>query len=136
MFSQAAYFRLYRRDLRFAPGVVALCAILAVLTLFNVYGDRILKRVLQAAAVLALGLLVAACGSTGTGAKVLENLESCNRRYDGAISAGITGAQFTGTIKVECLNADLERARQLGQAGADAPGSPVAVGSTEGRDPR
>ena len=126
MFSQAAPFRLYRRDLRAAPGVVFICALLALATFLNIYGDRVVKRIIQVAAVLALGLLVSACGTTGAGTKVLENLESCNRRYDGAIAAGITGAQFTGTIKVECLNADLERAKQLGQAGADAPGSPAA----------
>ncbi len=120
MFSQAAGFRLYRRDMRFAPGLVALCAVLALATVLNVYGDRIMKRVFQVSAVLALGLLLAACGTNGTGTKVLENLESCNRHYDGAISAGITGAQFTGTIKVDCLNADLERAKAQGVAGAPA----------------
>ncbi|MDZ4370209.1 MAG: hypothetical protein U1C74_02150 [Phenylobacterium sp.] len=119
-------FRLYRRDLRFAPGVVLLCALLGGLTLINVYGDRIVKIAAVAFMALGVGLLLTACGSTGTGAKVLENLESCNRRYDGAISAGITGAQFTGTIKVECLNADLERVKLLGLVAPAASTAPEA----------
>jgi hypothetical protein len=48
-----------------------------------------------------LALALSACGSTGTA--VLSNLSAdCDRDYDGTISAGITGGQFTGTVKVKC----------------------------------
>jgi hypothetical protein len=52
---------------------------------------------------LAACLSMSACQSTG--AQVLENLQGCERHYDGAVSGGLTGAQFSGTIKVDCLPA-------------------------------
>jgi hypothetical protein len=49
-------------------------------------------------------LCLTACSTTGQ--TVLNNVnQSCTRHYDGAISAGITGANFTGTFKADCTAA-------------------------------
>jgi hypothetical protein len=61
-----------------------------------------MKRMIIAAACLGL----TACGTTGT--KVLENLQGCERHYAGNISGGALGADFNGTIKVDCLPAKAE----------------------------
>jgi len=54
-----------------------------------------------AALSIAACLVLAGCGSTGT--KFLDNVSNdCERHYDGAVTGGITGAQFTGTVKVDC----------------------------------
>ena len=58
------------------------------------------RTLLAALSVLAC-LALAGCGSTGT--KFLDNVSNdCERHYDGAVSGGLTGAQFTGTVKVDC----------------------------------
>lgn len=55
-----------------------------------------------------LALALSACGTTGTA--VLNNVsKDCDRDYDGTISAGITGGQFTGTVKVKCYRAGSPR---------------------------
>lgn len=57
-----------------------------------------MKKLIAAAAAC---VLLSGCGSTG--AKVLDNVSNdCARKYDGTISAGITGGQFTGTVKIDC----------------------------------
>lgn len=57
-----------------------------------------MKRVvLIGAACIAL----TACSSTST-QQLLTNLQGCERHYDGAISGGMTGGSFSGTIKVDC----------------------------------
>jgi hypothetical protein len=62
-------------------------------------------------------LALAGCGSTGT--KFLDNVSNdCERHYDGAVTGGITGAQFTGTVKVDC--------QPSGRAAAPAP-APIAA---------
>jgi hypothetical protein len=58
-------------------------------------------KALARCGVVAACLALSACQSTG--AQVLENLQGCERHYDGAVSGGLTGAQFSGTIKVDCL---------------------------------
>lgn len=45
-----------------------------------------------------------ACNTTTTG-HILDNLNGCERHYDGAVSAGMTGGQFSGTVKVDCKSA-------------------------------
>jgi len=54
-------------------------------------------------AIAVLGCLgLAGCGTTG--GKILENLQGCERHYDGAVSGGILGigGQFSGTVQVSC----------------------------------
>lgn len=52
----------------------------------------------------ALACLLAGCNTTSQ-TKLLDNLQGCERHYDGAVSAGMTGGQFSGTIKVDCVPA-------------------------------
>jgi hypothetical protein len=66
-------------------------------------------------------LMLAGCGSTGV--KVLDNVSNdCARKYDGTISAGITGGQFTGTVKIDC--------QPHGAAAGVAVASDAAAGAT------
>lgn len=54
--------------------------------------------------VAALGACVAlsACNTTTT-QQLLSNLSTdCERHYDGAVSAGMTGGGFNGTVKIDC----------------------------------
>jgi hypothetical protein len=75
-------------------------------------------KALARCGVVAACLALSACQSTG--AQVLENLQGCERHYDGAVSGGLTGAQFSGTIKVDCLPA----AREVS---TETPGTPIAA---------
>lgn len=63
------------------------------------------RRCLRLLSLACLAVALSACGTTGT--KVLDNVSNdCARKYDGTITAGITGAQFTGTVKIDCRAAD------------------------------
>ncbi len=54
------------------------------------------------AAALAAGLTLALAGcSSGLGSQALTNLQGCERRYEGVISAGL-GAGFSGTVTIHC----------------------------------
>lgn len=53
---------------------------------------------LAAVAVLALG---GCAGAGGAGQQVLQNLQGCERHYEGVVSAGL-GAGFSGTVKIDC----------------------------------
>jgi hypothetical protein len=47
-------------------------------------------------------LCMSACSTTTTD-HLLTNLSTdCERHYDGAINAGMTGGGFTGTVKIDC----------------------------------
>jgi hypothetical protein len=74
-------------------------------------------KVLVRCGFVAACLAMSACQSTG--AQVLENLQGCERHYDGAVSGGLTGAQFSGTIKVDCLPTPREPS-------TEAPATPTA----------
>lgn len=55
------------------------------------------------ASIIAVCALLGACSTTTTG-HLLDNLSNdCERHYDGAVSAGMTGGQFSGTVKIDCL---------------------------------
>ncbi len=60
-----------------------------------------MKRQIILAGVALACVSLSAC-STTTSQQLLTNLQSCQRHYDGAISGGLTGGQFSGTIKVDC----------------------------------
>lgn len=65
-----------------------------------------MRRTILMTTVSAVALLLAAglggCGSLGTlGPQVLDNLQGCERHYNGAVSAGL-GAGFTGTVQIDC----------------------------------
>lgn len=55
------------------------------------------------AAVALCVLLCSACSSTATN-HMLDNLAGCERHYDGAVSGGMTGGQFSGTVKIDCTS--------------------------------
>ena len=62
-----------------------------------------MKRPIIGAALAASCLALAACETTGgLGERVLENLQGCERHYDGAVAGGLTGGQFSGTVKIDC----------------------------------
>lgn len=64
-----------------------------------------MMRSLIAGCILAAGAaLLSACSTTTTG-KMLDNLAGCERHYDGAVSGGMTGGQFSGTVKIDCAGA-------------------------------
>lgn len=54
-----------------------------------------------AVACLALSACLSGCASTST-TKLLDNLQGCERHYDGAVAGSLTGGSFSGTIKVDC----------------------------------
>lgn len=60
-----------------------------------------MKTIFLGISLLCLGTALSGCSSTGT--KVLDNLQGCERHYDGAISGGLTGGQFSGTIEIHCV---------------------------------
>lgn len=65
--------------------------------------ELILK--LSAIAAVAVGMccfVLSACSSTAT-THMLDNLAGCTRHYDGAVSGGMTGGQFSGTVKIDCV---------------------------------
>lgn len=53
--------------------------------------------VLAVSALCLVGLT--GCGTVGN--QVLENLQGCERHYDGVVSAGL-GAGFSGSVKIDC----------------------------------
>lgn len=59
---------------------------------------------LSAIALSVIALALSLCGacSTLTTSHLLDNLQGCTRHYDGAVAAGMTGGQFSGTVKVDC----------------------------------
>lgn len=73
-------------------------------------------KVMIAAAVTAAALGAAGCQS------VLTNLQACERHYNGVSSASLTGAQFSGTVKIDCY--------RPGEATAPATGTPAAQSAT------
>jgi hypothetical protein len=52
-------------------------------------------------AVLALALALAGCATADTRA-ILDNLQGCERHYNGVVSAGLVGAGFSGSVKIDC----------------------------------
>lgn len=62
-----------------------------------------MTKTFLAISLLCLGVALSGCSTTG--AKVLDNLQGCERHYDGAISGGLTGGQFSGTIEIHCIPA-------------------------------
>lgn len=60
-----------------------------------------MKRVLFLTACVAAAVSLSACTNTGT-AQLLDNLQGCERHYDGAVAGSLTGGSFSGTIKVDC----------------------------------
>lgn len=44
---------------------------------------------------------LAAC-ATGDRKAVLDNLQGCERHYNGVVSGGIVGAGFSGSVKIDC----------------------------------
>jgi len=56
-----------------------------------------LALALAAVAALALG----GC-ATNDKMAVLSNLQGCERHYNGAVSAGVMNAGFTGTVQIDC----------------------------------
>jgi hypothetical protein len=88
------------------------------------------------AAVLALATCTA-CNSTGT-SHVLDNLQGCTRHYDGTVSAGMTGGQFAGTVKVDCTPANTSVPFTVGGPGNSyqvvKPGSVVGNSTTPAGD--
>jgi hypothetical protein len=61
-----------------------------------------MKRQITLAGAAVACLSLSACASANTG-KLLENLQGCERHYDGVVSAGIANTGFSGSIKVDCL---------------------------------
>ncbi len=59
-------------------------------------------RKLVAFAALSIAALPLAGCNTVTQGHILDNLQGCTRHYDGAVNGSLTGAGFTGTIKVDC----------------------------------
>lgn len=59
-------------------------------------------RVIAILTACAAAVALSACSTTTTG-QMLNNLQGCERHYDGAVSAGMTGGQFSGTVKVDCV---------------------------------
>lgn len=51
---------------------------------------------------LSLGALALSGCNTVTQQQVLTNLQGCERHYDGTVSGGMTGGQFSGTVKIDC----------------------------------
>lgn len=75
------------------------------------------------------GLALAGCGTTGSA--VLNNVsQDCDRHYDGTISAGITGGQFTGTFKADCKAASSRAAGLRGALEAPQTGEPQPTSVT------
>lgn len=66
--------------------------------------ELILKiSAISLAAVALCCFVLSACSSTAT-THMLDNLAGCERHYDGAVSGGMTGGQFSGTVKIDCLS--------------------------------
>jgi hypothetical protein len=63
-----------------------------------------MKTLLVAGGACALALALSGCSTAGQ-QQVLTNLQGCERHYDGTISAGMTGGQFAGTVKIDCPHA-------------------------------
>lgn len=61
-----------------------------------------MKTFLVAGIACALALGLSGC-STTTSTKLLDNLQGCTRHYDGAVSGGMAGGQFSGTVKIDCV---------------------------------
>lgn len=61
-----------------------------------------MRRSLIVGCVLAAGAALLSACSTTTTTKMLDNLAGCERHYDGAVSGGMTGGQFSGTVKIDC----------------------------------
>lgn len=54
---------------------------------------------------LAATLELAGC-ATADKAAILENLQGCERHYNGVVSAGVLGgAGFSGSVKIDCPSA-------------------------------
>lgn len=60
-----------------------------------------MKRAILLAGAALSCLALSACNTTST-AKLLDNLQGCERHYDGAVAGSLTGGSFSGTIKVDC----------------------------------
>lgn len=58
-----------------------------------------MKNLTKIALAAAAALALSACGTISPG--VLQNLEGCERQYDGVVSAGL-GAGFSGTVRIRC----------------------------------
>lgn len=70
-----------------------------------------------ALACLALSL----CGCSTAGAQqVLTNLQGCERHYNGVVAAGMTGGNFSGSVKIDCPTSK-------GEMTATPAASPVAT---------
>jgi hypothetical protein len=51
-------------------------------------------------------LAVTGCSSTGQKA-LLDDLHGCERHYNGVVAAGVIGgANFSGSVKIDCPNAE------------------------------
>lgn len=61
-------------------------------------------KIATLAACAVASVVLSGC-STTTSQQLLTNLQGCSRHYDGAVSGGLTGGQFSGTIKVDCTPA-------------------------------
>ena len=57
---------------------------------------------LLATMMLCLLVLCSACSTPGTGTAFLQNLQGCERHYNGVVRAGIVGSGFDGSIRVDC----------------------------------
>jgi hypothetical protein len=68
-----------------------------------------MKTVLAAAlpwvAYAMVAVALAACGgcSTANTQAILNNLQGCERHYNGTVAGGMTGGQFTGSVKIDCV---------------------------------
>lgn len=60
-----------------------------------------MQRALLMGAAAVACLSLCSCNTTGT-SQLLNNLQGCERHYDGAVAGSLTGGSFSGTIKVDC----------------------------------
>lgn len=61
-----------------------------------------MRKTITLAALAAVAVALSGCGGlSAVGPQVLDNLQGCERNYNGAINAGIGGG-FTGTLQIHC----------------------------------
>lgn len=157
MHSAAPPLRLYRGDLLAAAFALFLAALLGGLTLLDVYGDRIMKRCVTVAALVAVALVLTACGSMGQfltqptigrngqpstlGTDALQHIEMCYRDYNGALGAGLTGGVHIVCLPVIPEGSKIVPLSQLGMSAAATgavvlPATPQPAATPEAAAPR
>lgn len=60
------------------------------------------RRRLLASALACLGVASLSACSTAGAQQVLTNLQGCERHYNGVVAAGMTGGNFSGSVKIDC----------------------------------